>query len=158
MYFISLPPSIIQFLTFLIIGVWNTAFDFGIWQVVSNLIKPDSKFNKKLQKLNLNRYSFAHVTAFVVANFVSYFLNRFFTFNSQHSTDQSFTVFKFFIVSLVSLSLTTFCLNYLTKSNNVLNFNKKYKFLEKYWPQVAKLIVVVLSMFLNFFGYKYLVF
>lgn len=157
MSFESNYPQLIQFLSYFIVGVWNTLFDFGIWQTLVILIKPNSKFSNLLEKYKLNRYSFAHATAFLIASFVSYFLNKYFVFaNSENKSSASFPLFM--LVSFFSLGITTFYVNFMTKNEAVLRIAAKNKYVHKFWPQFAKITAALISLFTNFFGYKFMVF
>ncbi|GAB4143425.1 MAG: hypothetical protein OHK0017_00800 [Patescibacteria group bacterium] len=154
----SLPSDVRSFLIFGIIGVWNTAFDLALWEIILRLIKPDSALDKFANKIKLNRFSISHAIAFVIANIVSYYLNKNFAFDGVKLKNEYASFGSFFAVSLFSLVISTLLINYLTKNEKIHSWTSKDARLEKWWPQIAKLLVVSITMFTNFFGYKIFVF
>jgi putative flippase GtrA len=144
-----------RFLIFAIIGVFNTAFDFVLWHRLVKFVKPDSTFEKFILKLKLNKYSFAQGLAFIIANIVSYFLNRSFTFSDSKVGSAAKSMGAFFLVSLFSLSISVLCMNFLTKNEKVLAWSKTLpQPLAKRWTIIAKLIITPVTLTTNFVGYK----
>ena len=144
-----------RFLTFAIIGVFNTAFDFILWHRLVKFVKPDSALEKAILSLKLNKYSFAQGLAFIIANIVSYFLNRNFTFFDSKVGSTSKSMGAFFMVSLFSLSISVITMNFLTKNERVLAWSKTLpKPLASRWSIIAKLIIAPITLTTNFVGYK----
>jgi putative flippase GtrA len=175
-----LPHWVWQFLVFGLIGVWNTLFDLAVWKVLVAIFslprftrKPRPPF-MRLQRVGLNRYSVAQAISFILANTVSFFLNRSITFNQSQSDYQPQALVRFFIVSLTALCVSVLLINFLTKNSKVLKFVSNLNFWEKLktvrpffaaklinqldWPLVAKLITVIFTLVINFIGYKFWVF
>jgi putative flippase GtrA len=155
--------EITRFFIFVIIGVWNTALDFFLFWILIRVFK-------KLpwpKKLFLTKASVAHTLSFLIANTQSYFLNRTFTF-SDSTEDRGFGLY--FLVSLVTLSLTTAWIQLLTIKRTMETKDKLFKFLAKKlpftkkfltdenWALAAKLSGSVIGILTNFLGYKFIVF
>jgi putative flippase GtrA len=147
-----------RFITYVLVGIFNTGFDFVIWYTIVKNIKDDSKLEKTIKRLKLNKYSFSQSIAFVIANFVSYFLNRYLTFFDSKAGNNTKTIGSFFIVSLFSLSISVLLMNFLTKNKFILDITAKYPLISKKWPIIAKLMVAGVTMVTNFVGYKVFVF
>ena len=154
--FSGLPLTEIQrYLTFGIIGVFNTIFDYILWHNLVKFVKPDSELEKFILKLKLNKYSFSQGLAFVITNIVSYFLNRNFTFYDSKVTNASKSMGAFFLVSLITISVSVLVMNTLTKNEKILAWSKTLpKPLASRWPIIAKLIIAPITLTINFIGYK----
>jgi putative flippase GtrA len=148
--------EIIQILKFLLVGVWNTGFDLALFWVFLNLFSK-AQF---LEKIKIKPPVIAHVSAFLIANSVSYILNSKFTFDTSKS-NRGFG--PYFVVSVVSLVISTFLVHYFTQKqfyDMSQNFLKNFigKINEKHFALIVKLGVVAVVMVVNFLGYKYFVF
>jgi putative flippase GtrA len=150
----------LRFVTFGLIGVFNTLFDLAIWKSVVFLTQKNPAFIQTLQTKKLNEYSFAQAIAFILANIFSYFLNRFITFKDSVITDTTGSLLKFIFVSLIAFTVSVVSMNILTKNTAVTEkfVSKLPQLLQKHWPILAKLCVVVITLLINYFGYKLLVF
>jgi len=159
MFLDSLLPEMRRIVTFVLIGVFNTGFDFILWHNIVKFVKPDSAFEKFIYKIKLNKYSFAQGLAFVIANIVSYFLNRNLAFFDSKVTSTTKTMGSFFLVSLFSLAISVTFMNFMTKNETVLAFAEKLPGpIRKRWPIVAKLSIAIVTMTTNYLGYKIFVF
>jgi len=134
-------PLIWQFAKFVLVGVLNTAIDFGILNLIIFL-------TGVTQGIGI---FFTAAISFSVATVNSYFWNREFTFASKKKAVQSFPIFL--TVTLIGLLinasvvyfLSTYILPSLITSPNLR-------------PNVAKVAATAVTMFWNFAGYKLIVF
>lgn len=140
--FIGKKISLIwQFAKFAMVGVLNTAIDFGILNFLVNL----SGITKGIWIF------FIAATSFSVATTNSYFWNREFTFGSKKKAAQSFPIF--FTVTVIGLLvnasvvyvLSTYVLPQFIATPNLR-------------PNIAKVVATAITMFWNFAGYKLIVF
>lgn len=122
------------------------------------MISDGSRVDRLIGRIGLNKFSFAHGEAFIVANIGSYFLNRTFTFAGEPIEDTSRSIGAFFAVSAFSLVISVLLINFLTINQAVLSFSRTNKYLEKYWPTIAKFLSIFVTLITNFIGYKFLAF
>ncbi|MEK9129833.1 MAG: GtrA family protein [Patescibacteria group bacterium] len=129
-----------QFIKFIITGTINTGLDFIflnflIW--LTGIYK-----GGWLGLLNF--------ISFFLATINSYFLNKFWTFreNQGHTKNQ---FLYFFLISLVGCIINTsivyFIATFIPPFLNVSQF---------LWVNIAKLLAISISLFWNFFSYKFL--
>ena len=134
-------PLIWQFAKFALVGVLNTAIDFGILNLIVFL-------TGVTQGIGI---FFIAAISFSVATTNSYFWNREFTFGSKKKAAKSFPIF--FTVTLIGLLvnasvvyvLSTFVLPQFIASANLR-------------PNIAKVVATAITLFWNFAGYKLIVF
>ncbi len=148
--------DLLQILKFLLVGVWNTGFDLALFWVFLNIFS-QATF---LEKSKIKAPAIAHVCAFLIANSVSYVFNSIFTFSG--SNNRGFL--PYFIVSCVSLVISTSLVHFLTekhlyeKGRSFIKQLTKKIVTEKQFALVVKLAVVSVVMVINFVGYKYFVY
>jgi len=135
-----------QFSKFVVIGVMNTAIDFG----VLNLLMWQTGIYKGKWIILLNAIAFA------VAVINSYFWNKYWTFKAKEA-DEPGEVAKefsqFIMVTLIGLAInsgivfgvTTFIPPFFGLSPEL-------------WANLAKVAATGLSLIWNFIGYKFIVF
>lgn len=139
-------PALAQFGKFVLIGVLNTAIDFGILNILS------------LATGITGGYSIGgvNVPGFVVAVINSYFWNKYWIFangaqSSQESLWQNFS--KFLGVSIIGLLLNSGIIIIITVLPAV-----KTSLAPGTALNTAKLLATMVVLFWNFFGYKFFVF
>ena len=146
---------VVQLTLFFVVGVWNTLFDFSIFWI---LLRVGKSFKSTIIQSNVA--VFAHMSSFLVANIVSYFLNRTFTFSSS-GEDRGIVLYA--MVSILSLGISTSAMYLLTNKYRGI-FERGLSRLPfvrshiKRIPTLAKLVATALSMVSNFLGYKFIVF
>ena len=142
-----------QIVRFGLVGVWNTGFDMVLYIVFYRLLR-----GRISSSATLKAETLAHIGAFLIANTVSYQLNSRFTFES------SGPFLPYFLVSCLSLGLSALSINYLAKDKF---FEGAQKIAQKRnLPSISrqryaigiKLATICIVMFVNYLGYKYLVF
>ena len=136
--------SVIQFSKFCVVGVLNTAIDFGV--------------------LNLLMYFFGifkgpeivifNIAAFTFASINSYAFNKFWTFKDKavevKKTSKQF--FQYMAVSIVGITINTAIVYFITTIPPLFELSPAL------WANVAKLAATAISLMWNFIGYKFFVF
>ena len=160
-----MSSELLRIFIFAIIGVWNTGFDLAIFVTFLNTVGklPIWKTSK------VKAATAFHICSFLIANLVSYFLNSNFTFKSS---TQSRGFLPYFIVTIVALAASTTFIQYFNADRYKTWFHKniidklpknfplisKLKMNDKSWAIILKLSSVLISMIINYFGYRNLVF
>jgi putative flippase GtrA len=144
-----------QFLTFAVIGVFNTIIDLTIWKLALHVIgnRLDWLFDKYTY---LNKYGFCHVISALLTFNFSYWANKTFTFGSDVRFGVGFS--KFLAVSLVSMFLAAKLLSYFTRSQILKKYSDRIKYFKTRYPLFCKLATIGVFMFVNYYAQKYLVF
>jgi putative flippase GtrA len=132
----------IQFMKFILVGFLNTAVDFGILNLLMVIFRVYAGWSFSLFK----------AISFSCAVTNSYFLNKFWTFQKEDKAKiQEFS--KFLIISIIALlinvSLSSFLVNKIGPQFNISPI---------LWANLSALVTVGVTILINFFGYKYLVF
>ncbi len=135
-----LSRRIYEFIKFLIVGILNTALDF---LVLNYLTAYFNIFSGPLM-IVFNSFSFG------VAVINSYFLNKFWTFQSS-GKKLSPELFLFFSVSLGANLINTVIVFWGTTFFSY--FGGGY-----FWLNIVKVLAIIFSTFINFLGYKFVVF
>ncbi len=134
-------PLMWQFAKFVLVGVLNTAIDFGILNLIVFL-------TGITQGIGI---FFTAAISFSVATINSYFWNREFTFSSKKKAGQNFTAFlTVTAIGLLMNALVVYFLSTYIFPHLIANANLR--------PNVAKLLATVITLFWNFVGYKLVVF
>ncbi|MFH1392059.1 MAG: GtrA family protein [bacterium] len=137
-----LKKIIQQFSKFFLIGMSNTAIDFGI--------------------LNLLMWLFGiyegsgiipiKTTAFFIANINSYFWNKYWTFKQTQKEHAAQEYGKFLIISGVALGIHLLVVYSITTYIQPIIIGKEL------WANFANILAVGLALIWNFIGYKFVVF
>ncbi len=135
---------IAQFSRFIVVGLINTAIDFG----VLNLLIFITGIEMGIGVAVLNSIAF---TAAVVN---SYFMNKYWTFGVKGETVKTTEASKFLIVSLIGLGINSGIVygvaNFVTPPFSKIG--------PVSWINLAKVVATGMSLIWNFIGYKFLVF
>ena len=146
--------EIAEFLRFAIVGLWNTILDISLFLVLVHLIEKTAV--KKIWFLKTA--TIAHILVFIVVNFQSFFLNSIFTFTNA-TNNRGWL--PFLMVSIVSLTLSSIIIQVLNKNSYYLFVRKlinNTSFSEKHFLLLIKIVAVIITMFCNYFGYRFFVF
>ena len=127
-------PSLKQFIKFSLVGLVNTLIDFIIYFALTRLITWFADY-----------YLVANAIAFAVAATNSFYLNKYWTFQSKDKRQITFQYFKFLLVSIFTLILVE---AFLYLFVNYLGMFDLY----------AKVLVIIISLISNFFLNKLIVF
>jgi putative flippase GtrA len=143
-----------QFLIFAIIGVCNTALDFVLWEVFVKLLKGKglTLFGKKI----VNSFGLAHIFSSLIAFNFSFLMNRTFTFQSNVGYWDGFPKFAGF--SIMSMLIAAGILHFLTSTSHLQKLLPNKPWVTKYYPKICKLVTTLIVMFINYFGYKLIIF
>lgn len=131
-----------QFVKFAAVGSMNTALDVGLVNLLSLIFKVYSGFPIVI----------FNIISVIVAMTNSYFLNKFWSFKSG-SPIAAWEFGKFAAVSLTALTINTAIVYLLTTI-----IGAPPHISAPIWENIAKLIAVPVTLFINFAGYKFLVF
>jgi len=132
-----------QFGKFIIIGVANTAIDFGILNLLI--------FLTGIERGHL--YSVFKSISFIFGIINSYLWNKFWTFKS---TENKWAGRQF--IRFISISLVGFGINVATASFVVNFIGPVGGISTRLWANIGACVAIVVSVFWNFFGYKFMVF
>jgi glycosyltransferase AglD len=138
------PSIIAQFSKFVVVGLVNTAIDFGVLNLLVFLTGIETGIGIAV----LNSIAFAAA----VTN--SYFMNKHWTFGVKGEAAKTTEVSKFLLISLIGLGINSGIVY------GVTNFVTP-PFVEigpVSWINLSKVIATGLSLIWNFSGYKFLVF
>ena len=128
------------------VGVLNTFVDFGVLNLLiavgGGLFMGMAGFAFPIMK----------AISFIFATLNSYFWNKHWTFQSKSATTFAQTV-KFyavaFIAFLANVGIAAFVVNLMSDGSGIIS---------TLWANVGALLGIVISLFINFLGYKFFVF
>ncbi len=135
-------PAVWQFVKFGAVGSLNATLDFGILNLLSLIFKVYS--GALLVVFNIISIGLAIIN--------SYSLNKFWTFRN-HSAVKATEVTRFLLVSALTIFLNSTIVYVLTTT-----FGAPAEISEPVWENIAKIIAVPITLVVNFFGLKYVVF
>jgi putative flippase GtrA len=150
----------LRILKYIIVGIWNTGFDLALFTFFLNTLDR----LPFLKKSSLKPQTISNIFAFLIANSVSYFLNSRFTFSDSHNNRGWI---PYLIVSLFTFGLSTVMMQFLSGENLRTKLNlfvrdfklfSKVEITHKKYIFLIKILIVIITMSVNYFGYKILVF
>jgi putative flippase GtrA len=147
-------PELIQLIKFAMVGVVVTLVDFISFWILLNVFE-------KLKIKNVFKFritTVSNIIGFLIANSTSFLLNSFFTFSDSKINRG---IIPYLLVSLFSLSISTFLVQTFTSEINYTKLNAKIfqnRLTQKQFALFIKLITVLVTMVTNYVGYKYLVY
>lgn len=124
-----LKKEVMRLIKFNIVGVMNTTIDF----VAFYLLTTYASFSVVL----------AQIIAYSLGVINSYFMNRFWTFNVKGSHDKK-QFMLFILVNLLALSVSTLLIYFLSKAIQQV--------------MIAKVLVTIIVMIINYLGQKFIIF
>lgn len=132
-----------QFGKFIVIGIANTAIDFGILNLLI--------FLTGIERGHL--YSIFKSISFMVGIINSYLWNKFWTFESTENKWAGKQFFQFISISLVGFGINVAAASF------VVNFIGPIGGISlRLWANIGAFVAIVISVFWNFLGYKFIVF
>lgn len=147
----------LTFIIFIVLAVIRTLLDIITWRFLVWVFQPNLGIVIFFQKRNLNRYALSQIISFVLATIISYYSNKIITF-ADTTPDNWLSIFYFSLISIISLVISVWMIEVMTSHKKILDWVSKYPLLLKYWPMMVKIATIVVTLFINFFGQKYLVF
>lgn len=158
-YLISKKAHIIyQIAKFVLIGGFNTIFDWGLLTlaifIFRNYLGIDSKdVLIVVFSLSIAYYSLYKSISFVLASINSYFWNKFWTFKRESAEKTGKEFVQFFIVTfigfLINVGIASGIFKLVTPLAGLNNDQ---------WGILAAVVATAISMCWNFIGYKFIVF
>lgn len=151
--------DLVEFLMFVLLATLRTVIvDIVGWRVLLGLMQRVPQTWVYARRLGFNVYSYSHAVSFIISNATSYYLNKYFVFLNSESKTTSKEVIEFIIVSSVSLILSILVIHYITISKYVIKLTTPYPIIKRHIPIIAKLCAIAVTILINYFGYKFLVF
>ena len=135
-------PIILQLIKFAMVGLANTAVDFGILNLLMAMTGIYSGKN----------IFFLNSVSFVFAVIHSYFWNKFWTFKAK-KTEATKEFLQFLIVSIIGLLINGAIVYMITTW-----IKPMFGLTEISWANAGKIAATVISLVWNFIGYKFIVF
>ena len=135
-------PIILQFIKFVIVGVANTAVDFGIL----NFLMATTEIYSGTSIFLLNSVSF------IISVTHSYFWNKLWTFKVK-KTEAAKEFLQFLIVSIIGLLINGSIVYMITTW-----LRPMFGLNEIIWANAGKIAATTISLVWNFIGYKFIVF
>lgn len=153
--------DLLRIAKFILVGIWNTAFDLGLFWVFINTLNKI----KLTKNLPIRIATLSHILSFLIANAVSYILNSIFTFRDS-ATNRGWV--PYLSVSIFSLAVSTLLIQYFTQPkfytftkvnvSRISILHKRLELSEKQYALGIKLCTVVVTMITNYLGYSFFVF
>lgn len=138
----DIKKLIVQFSKFAVVGVMNTAIDFGVLNIL--IFATGVRGGAALALLNS--------ISFAVATTNSYLWNKFWTFRDKNSA-KAVEIGQFLAVSIVGLGINSGVV-YLVSTF----VDPMFGLAPAMWVNVAKVLATGFSLIWNFIGYKFIVF
>lgn len=135
-------PLVLQFAKFSAAGAFNSFLDWGVLNILIALTGVASGFG----------YAAFKGTSFVIANFSSYFWNKYWTFGSGKKQDEGKEFGKFFTISVVGLLINIGLASLIVNGIHVRGMSPER------WANIGALAATLISLLWNFVGYKLWVF
>jgi putative flippase GtrA len=147
-----------RFLIFSVLAAVRTLLELVLWRWLVKVFEQSPAALSKIKRIKLNQYSFAHAMSFIASVVASYFLNYYITFGDTDETSNPLLLAKFVLISLLTLGISVLVINVLTTNRWILAQSKKIGVINQHWPLLAKLITILVTMVINYLGYKLWVF
>ena len=155
-----------RFLIFAIVGASGVVIDLSVFWALLKTVKEI----KVLKKSKIKSITVFHGISFIISNANNYIWNSTFTFSDTNKENPSWITY--FAVSIIALTVSSIFLQYFANPkfyklfrNNIyepvikkLPLLGKIKLTKNLWLLGIKAAAIIVSMFFNYFGYKYLVF
>jgi putative flippase GtrA len=140
-----------QLLRFAVTGVINTAIDLIVLNILINVTHSGRE--------GLTYVIFA-IISFIAAATNSYFMNKYWTFAGQGTSNKKIEISEFIIVTvfglIVNVAVASITVTFIAPSLfPILPILKDHVNL---WPSIGKLAGTAVGLMLNFLGYKFVVF
>ena len=136
-------PVVFQLGKFITIGLSNTAVDFGILNLLIFLTDVERGYP----------YSLFKALSFIVAVTNSYLWNKFWTFNIHENKETGKQFFQFVAISGfgfgINVAIASFVVNVIGPVGEIS---------PRLWANLGAFAAIVISVFWNFLGYKFIVF
>jgi len=134
--------SLSQFLKFITVGFLNTGIDFGVLNILMVITGITAGIF----------YSLFKSISFLCAVTNSYFFNKYWTFQKGRNFKKN-EFLVFLIISVVAFSVNVGVASFLV------NVIKPIKGISSFlWANLSAVAAVILTLSINFLGYKYIVF
>lgn len=143
---------------FTVLAGVRTLLELGLWKFLVVIGEKSEKITKLLSIIRLNIYAFSHGVSFIASVIASYFLNRYITFSDTNQLTNPALVTKFVVVSVITLIISVWLINFLTSEKFILEKVKLFDLVNKHWPLLAKIATIGVTMLINYFGYRWFVF
>lgn len=131
-----------QFVRFLLVGFLNTAVNFGVLNLLMVGFKVYSGW----------LFSLFEVIAITCSVINSYYLNKNWTFQNKDKT-KILEFSKFGMISLATIFINVSLASFLVNS-----IGPQFNISPLWWANLSAFASVGITILINFFGYKYLVF
>jgi len=132
-----------QFMKFVVVGFMNTALDF----LILNTLVHVTGITGGVGIIPLN------VVSFTVATTNSFFLNKRWSFHDTSHVHEGRKFTMFLLVSIVGVLINTSIVWFISSTVDPMFGAGK-----TLWLNIAKACATAISLFWNFYGYKYIVF
>jgi len=130
---------IFQAAKFLLVGAFATIIDLKIFELLTLLLIPIPLISKSI--------------SFLVATFLKYWGNKYWTFGKYEGEDINKEIIQFFIITSVGLIVDVASFYYFTKI-----MGPQFAISSAIWIKLSVIFAAITAALWNFLGYKFLVF
>jgi len=149
--------ELLTFIIFVLVAIVRTIIDVVLWQILVWILNDNSPIVRFFKRFNLNEYAIAQAISFLVSAVISYVSNKEITF-SNSEPDSLELIVRFSVVTGIGLVASVWAIEFLTTFPRILKKVHKYPLIEKYWPLIAKLVTVGITLVINYIGLRFWVF
>jgi putative flippase GtrA len=150
--------EVYRLMVFAVLAGVRTILELFLWKGLVIIGEKSEKIQSLLGFIKLNIYAASHGVSFIASVLASYFLNRYITFSDTNQLTNPELVFKFTFVSIITLIISVWLINFLTSEKFILEKVKLFNLINKHWPLLAKIATIGVTMLINYFGYRWFVF